>query len=370
MKQKTRLLALLTAAVMLVSMLPASFAADNDLSFRDVDQSAWYYQAVSFAVGRELMNGYNSETFAPTDALQRSMLAQVFYNWERQPYSGEDEEKPWAGTAPFDDVKAGVWYENAVNWACSEKLMQGDGASFDPEGKISRQEMAVALFSYAGYKDVNQDKSADLSAYSDSSSVADWASRAMSWAVENKLLHIENNALEPTAPARRAELAYAMMNLVDSSSEADQVRLMAGAALAGGSTFEVKDCAVMVEYHFHTGDWWTQGELPMDEVVKRAEETAKANGYVPITAMGEGSKIYALGEPWEDGVALIALGEDGTYRIGAFAAAGGMNRRFAQTNIIWNADWDSWRVYCVEEQDYYEENGQSHPCFSVVLIPG
>lgn len=370
MKHKTRLSALLTAVVMLVSMLPASFAVDNDLSFRDVGQSAWYYQAVNFAVGRELMNGYDSETFAPADTLQRSMLAQVFYNWERQPYSGADEEKPWAGTAPFADVKAGVWYENAANWARSEKVMQGDGANFNPEGKLNRQEMAVALYGYAGYKGVSQDKSADLSVYSDSAGVAGWASKAMSWAVENRMLHIENNALEPTAPVQRAELAYALMMLVQNADEADAVRLMAGAALDGGSELVLTDCAVMVEYHFHTGDWSNDGELPIDQVVERGEAVAKANGYVPITAMGEGSKIYALSEPWEDGVALIALGENGTFKLCAQAAAAGQNRRAAQKYIIWNADWDSWRIYSVEEQDYYEEDGQRHPCFSVVLIPG
>lgn len=370
MKFKTRLTALLTAAVMLTAMLPAAFAVEeDDPGYLDVAQNAWYYEAVCFASDRDLMSGYDSDSFGPTDTLKRSMLAQVFYNWEQQPYGGENEEKPWAGVAPFADVKAGVWYENAVNWARSEKVMQGDGANFNPDRDLNRQEMAVALYGYAGCKGVDRKSDAGLSVYADSADVASWAQAALEWAVTNKMLHIENNALAPTAPVQRGELAYALMSMAQSGSEADQVRLMAGARLESGSKLEMKDCAVIVEYHFHTGDWGEE-ELPMDEVVNRANDTAKANGYVPIGQVGQGSKVYAQSEPWEDGVSLVALGEDGTFRSGALAAEQGMNRRFAQTNVIWNGDgWDRWIVYSVVEADYYEENGQQHPCFEVVLVP-
>lgn len=305
MKFKTRLTALLTAAVMLTAMLPAALAAgEDDPGYLDVAQDAWYYDAVYFAVDRDLMGGYSDESFGPADTLKRSMLAQVFYNWEQQPYSGEGEEKPWAGTAPFADVKAGAWYENAVNWARSEKVMQGDGSSFNPDRDLNRQEMAVALYGFAGYKGVDRAADADLSAYADGGNVASWAREAVEWAVTNQMFHIENNALTPAAP------------------------------------------------------------------VQRANDTAKANGYTPIGQVGQGSKVYAQMHTWEDGVALSALGEDGTFRIGTMAAEQGMNRRFAQTNVIWNGDgWDHWRVYSVSEQDYYEENGEQHPCFDIVLIP-
>lgn len=369
MKFKTRLTALLTSALMLTAVLPAALAVEEGGSgYLDVPQDAWYYDAVYFTAGRDLMGGYNDESFGPTDTLKRSMLAQVFYNWEQQPYGGEDEEKPWADTAPFGDVQAGAWYENAVNWARSEKVMQGDGANFNPNQELNRQEMAVALYGFAGYKGVNRAADADLAVYTDSGDAASWAQAALEWAVTNDMLHIENNTLAPTAPVRRAELAYALMSMARSGSEADQLRLMAGARLESGSKLEVKDCAIMMEYHFHIGNW--EEEPPIDEVVKRANDTAKANGYVPIGQVGQGSKVYAQMYTWEDGVALSALGEDGTFRIGTMAAEQGMNRRFAQTNVIWNGDgWDHWRVYSVSEQDYYEENGEQRPCFDIVLVP-
>jgi len=370
MRQRTRLAALLTAAIMVVSMLPAFAAEEDDPGFLDVPQGSWYYDAVYFAEGKGLMGGYDDESFGPADTLQRSMLAQVFYNWEQQPYGGENEEKPWAGVAPFADVKAGVWYENAVNWARSEKIMQGSGASFDPERALNHQELAVALYGFAGYKNLDKGADADVSKYADGGEVAGWAKEAMAWALTRDMFHVENNKLNPTAPVQRCELAYALMQMHRNVGEVDQVRLMAGAFMHEGSRMEFQDCAVMVQYHLHTTDWPEEGELSIDELLERAKAIAKDNGYVPLEEAGKGSKLYAMGEPWADGVSLVVLGEEGTFRPGVLAAEEGMTRRFAKTNIVWGFEDDrNWRVYEVEEQDYYTENGEDHPCFLITLLP-
>ncbi len=66
MKHRTRLIALLIAAVMLAATLPASFAVKGeDPGYLDVAEDAWYYDAVYFAEGRGLMSGYDFEHFAP-----------------------------------------------------------------------------------------------------------------------------------------------------------------------------------------------------------------------------------------------------------------------------------------------------------------
>jgi len=371
MRQRTRLAALLTAAIMVVSMLPAFAVEEDDPGFLDVPQGSWYYDAVYFAEGKGLMSDYGDGRFGPTDNLQRSMLAQVFYNWEQQPYGGENEEKPWAGAAPFADVKAGVWYENAVNWARHEKVMQGSGANFDPERALNHQELAVALYGFAGFKNLDKAADADVSKYADGGEVADWAKEAVAWALTRDMFHVEDNKLNPTAPVQRCELAYALMQLHRNVGEVDQVRLMAGAWMHEGSRMEFKDCAVIVQYHFHPWDWPDSEYLPMDEVVKRAEAVAKDNGYVPVGEQGKGNKVYFMDGPWADGVSLVVLGEEGTYRPGVLAAEEGMTRRFAKTNIVWGFEEDrNWRVYEVREEDYYTENGEDHPCFSIVLLPG
>jgi len=185
------------------------------------------------------------------------------------------------------------------------------------------------------------------------------------------MLHIEaDGLLKPRQSVQRCELAYALMKLLQNAGEVDQVRLMADAWMHEGSRLEFENCAVMVSYHFHPWDWPDDGDLPMDEVVKRAAAPAEANGYVPMKQAGQDTKIYFMSELWADGVALTVLGEEGTFRAGIEAAKEGMNRRFAKTNIVMGLEDDRlWRVYEVEEQDHYEENGEDRPCFMVTLLP-
>ena len=66
------------------------------ISFLDVKESDWIYEAVSYAVENGLMSGMSEDIFAPNTPLTREMLAVVLYNVEGQPES--------AGVNPFTDV--------------------------------------------------------------------------------------------------------------------------------------------------------------------------------------------------------------------------------------------------------------------------
>jgi len=374
MKLRKRLTALLLSAVMVAAMLPAAFAEEDEPWFSDVTGDVWYRQAVEAAAAKDLMAGYEDGTFHPTATLKRNMLAQVFYNWETRPYNDPGEEKPWAGTAPFADVNAGSWYENAVNWARSEKVMQGDGSNFNPEKDLTRQEMAVALYGYAGYKDVGLDADVNVDNFADGGEVAGWAKTAMSWALTRDMLHVENDTLAPTAPVQRCELAYALMQLCQSGGEVDRVRLLAGTILPSGSEQVLEDCAIKISYDLHTTDWPADGEISVDEVVKRGHDLAKANGYTLYTPEGESgksSKVYIATEPWFDGVSFVTVGELDSLHPGVIAAEEeGETREYAKKYKLWDlGDERDWRVYRVEAVDYYVENGEEHPCFWVTLLP-
>jgi len=370
MKLRKRLTALLLSAVMVAAMLPSAFAEEDEPRFSDVTGDVWYREAVEIAAAKGLMAGYEDGTFHPAVTLKRNMLAQVFYNWETKPYGGENDEKPWAGTAPFADVNAGSWYENAVNWARSEKVMQGDGANFNPEKELTRQEMAVALYGYAAYKGVGQDAVVKLTDFADGDEVAGWAKTAMSWALTRGMFHVENDTLAPTAPVQRCELAYALMQLCGSGSKADQVRLFAGNTLQSGRSLELDEFAIMVTYELHTYDWPEEGEISIDEVIKRGQDIAKANGYTPVGESGQGTKVYFMTEPWGNGLGLITVGEEDSFRHGVLAAEEGVTRRYAKKYNLWDlGDGRDWWVFRVEEVDYYTENGENYPCFRITLTP-
>ena len=130
------------------------------------------------------------------------MLATVLWRMEGQPAP--------TGANAFTDVAAGQWYTEAVTWAAEQGIVTGIGNGlFDPNGDITREQLAVMLYRYAG----GAAAGADLSAYPDASSVSSWAVEAMGWAVSNGILSgNEAGQLSPGGAATRAEVAQMLLN--------------------------------------------------------------------------------------------------------------------------------------------------------------
>ena len=176
--------------------------------FRDVDEDAWYHEAVDYALDNGLMSGVSDREFAPGSTLTRAMVAQMLYSLEG---------KPAAGRADFADVAEGAWYADAISWAASEGIVSGYGDTFGPNDPITREQLAAILYRYAqneGYKTSQSGKGTE--GYLDASSISSYAVKAMDWAVNAGLLSGKgNNTLAPTAGATRAEVAQIFMNFCE-----------------------------------------------------------------------------------------------------------------------------------------------------------
>lgn len=182
--------------------------AENALikTFLDVSADAWYASSVQQAVDQKLMSGTSATTFSPNAPFSRAMLIQILYGLAGQP------DAPAAG---FSDVAASTWYANAVNWAADQGIV-AKGSSFAPDRAVTRQEMAQILSQYAKLQGVEITASEDaLSPYQDCSSVADWASGAMAWAVESGLISGRSaQTLAPADSVTRAEGATILLSFV------------------------------------------------------------------------------------------------------------------------------------------------------------
>ena len=113
----------------------------NSSGFRDVDEDAWYHEAVDYALDNGLMSGVSDREFAPGSTLTRAMVAQMLYSLEG---------KPAAGSADFADVAEGAWYADAISWAAGEGIVSGYGDTFGPNDPITREQLAAILYRYAG----------------------------------------------------------------------------------------------------------------------------------------------------------------------------------------------------------------------------
>lgn len=172
--------------------------------FSDVDESAWYYNAVKFANQNELMDGVGNGLFAPDANLSRAMLAQILYNKEGRPII--------TTASSFSDVGT-AWYANAVTWAATKELVGGYGNGlFGPEDDITREQFAVILYRYAG-SPVPPNLLLD---FTDAYKVSDWAQDAIRWAVDQGILNGKGNGiLDPTGKATRAESAQMLRNYLE-----------------------------------------------------------------------------------------------------------------------------------------------------------
>ena len=193
----------------------ASFAP-VPLPFEDVPPGAWYESAVRHAYFHNIMEGMSATTFQPNGTLSRAMAVQIFYNLEGHP-DISDENLGY----PYEDVDAQAWYGDAVYWARITGVATGYGdGTFQPTDSITRQEFAQMLYNYAKYKGYDLTAEGDLSQFPDSSSVADWAKTAMSWANGNKLINgHDDGTIDAAGIGTRAQAASILMRFDQNLAE-------------------------------------------------------------------------------------------------------------------------------------------------------
>lgn len=180
------------------------------ISFLDVKESDWFYEAVSYAVENGLMSGMSEDIFAPNTPLTREMLAVVLYNVEGQPESTE------ANT--FTDVKGDMWYTDAILWANENGIVAGyDNGTYGVGDLITREQFATILYRYAQFKgyDTTQGGMA-VREFSDYENISDYARTAMAWAVNAGIMGgMDDGTLMPQGKATRAEAATMLMNFCE-----------------------------------------------------------------------------------------------------------------------------------------------------------
>jgi hypothetical protein len=165
------------------------------LKFSDVGYNwSWAVGAVDYASSWGIVNGMGNG-FQPGTTMNRGMLVTVLYRIAGSPAV--------SGANPFKDVKAGAFYYSAVIWAYQNGIVTGKTpTTFDPNGAVSRQEIAAILWRYAG----KPAGSGSLYGYSDASSVSSYATGAMQWAVGTGVISGKGTRLAPKDSGTRAEV--------------------------------------------------------------------------------------------------------------------------------------------------------------------
>ena len=181
-------------------------------AYVDVPESThWAHVGIDFVLKSGLFYGTSDTTFEPDGEMTRAMLVTVLYRLEGQP-------KPTTEN-PFGDVAAGTWYTDAVIWAAENKIVNGIGGGlFDPDGSVTREQMAAILYRYSVFKGLTMAQGAFAMPYPDEAEISAYALEAMRWANAEKLINgteLDGTVyLDPQGSATRAQVAAILMRYV------------------------------------------------------------------------------------------------------------------------------------------------------------
>lgn len=152
----------------------------KEKGFRDDEQFVMPYRDVSIASAGQFyalsvsswLNGVGDQQFCPDEAATRAQLVSALYRIHNGEAKGRKRH--------FRDVDEAAWYADAMQWAVAQKMIKV--GFFDrrtyPEQPVTRQELAMMLYSLSGQKE----KPEEQTALGDWEDVSDSAKSAVSWA--------------------------------------------------------------------------------------------------------------------------------------------------------------------------------------------
>ncbi len=188
--------------LMLLSTLPINafvITEEAKLPFADT-RSGWFVPAVEFCYANSIMSGKSATVFDPKGNTNREQMMTVLSMLD-----GDGETYPQCS---FTDVKQNVWYTPYVNKAVAKGYTKGISETLFGIGKtLTRQEAVTLMYNFTLSLDKECPADGDLSVFSDTEKVADWAQNSFGWAVGKGIIAGNNGNLNPRNSITRAELA-------------------------------------------------------------------------------------------------------------------------------------------------------------------
>ena len=184
----------------------------SEKTYSDVTPRDWHYESVKYVHENGLMKG-TENGFEPEGKMTRAMLITVLWRMAKEPSSGY--------LLPFEDVKTGQWYTDAIKWAASENIISGIGNNkFGTDDEVTREQMLTILYRYMQKKETVEINNTALLSYQDTESISEYALPAFQWAVNSKIINGKTeNLLCPTDSSNRAEAATMLMRFCERNSK-------------------------------------------------------------------------------------------------------------------------------------------------------
>ena len=173
----------------------AAFSKIETVSFRDVEQSDYCYDAVQWAVEKGITEGTSADAFSPGASCTRAQMVTFLWRAAGSP-------APKSTTNPFRDVRSTDYYYDAVLWAVENGITSGASAdTFAPNATVTRGQTVTFLYRAAGSPAVGGNAGfSDVNAN-------DYYNSAVAWAAENNITGgTGNGKFSPKADCTRGQI--------------------------------------------------------------------------------------------------------------------------------------------------------------------
>lgn len=206
MTHMKRFLSLILVCSFVISFLSMPVTAESNSPFTDIENH-WSESYAQWAYEQKLMTGVSETKFSPDTSLTRAMAATILYR-----LSGETVTN---NTAPFSDVKAGLYYTDAVCWASQNGIVNGvSNTRFAPASTIQLKDFVTMLYRYELYLNPDQEPVSSKWSY--------YYSPAMDWCVNFSIVQgDEIGRINVKKEVTRGEVAAMLMRYAEKDTYVD-----------------------------------------------------------------------------------------------------------------------------------------------------
>ena len=173
----------------------ATFTKTAENPFTDVNDDAYYKDAVIWAVENGITKGISGTMFSPDAACTRAQAVTFLWRAAGSP-------SPKSGAMPFGDVAADAYYHDAVLWAVENGITKGTSdTTFSPDVKCTRAQIVTFL-----WRAQKSPAVASVNVFTDVAADAYYAD-AVNWAVAKGITSGTSAAtFSPNADCTRAQI--------------------------------------------------------------------------------------------------------------------------------------------------------------------
>jgi len=187
-----------------------TIATTNESSFEDVT-AGWARADILQAAAKLLISAQGEGLFGANDNITRAEFISLVVK--------SLGFIPQSELTSFKDVSSDTRFAKEIAAALNEGLIRGKAPdTFDPDGLITRQEMAAVLANAIHYaSDMTLQDATVVDRYSDKTAMAAYVRDSIALMVENKIMQgVSDTAFAPKAYATRAQATVAVMRMLRS----------------------------------------------------------------------------------------------------------------------------------------------------------